>query len=63
MVSIPKAGRPVLEPLAVGFSSRVFSRVVVLVFAAILTTGRRTIANVLRTGERCDRGVLAGMVA
>jgi hypothetical protein len=49
MVNKPKAGRPVLKPLAVGFSSRVFSRVVVLALAAILTTGRRTIAIVLRT--------------
>ena len=38
-----------LEPLAVGFSKRVFARVVVLGFAAILTTGRRTITHLLRT--------------
>jgi len=56
MVSIPKAGRPVLEPLTVGFSSRVFSRVVMLAFAAILTTGRRTIANVLRTVQSLAPG-------
>jgi hypothetical protein len=56
MVNIPKAGRPVLEPLAVDFSSRVFSRVVVLAFAAILTTGRRTIANVLRTVQSLAAG-------
>lgn len=56
MVSIPKAARPVMYSLAVGFSPRVFSRVVVLGFAAILTTGRRTITNVLRTVQSLAPG-------
>lgn len=56
MVSIPKAARRVMDSLAVGFSPRVFSRVVVLGFAAILTTGRRTITNVLRTVQSLAPG-------
>lgn len=56
MASIPKSARRVMEPLAVGFSERVFSRVVVLSFAAILTTGRRTISNVLRTVQSLAPG-------
>lgn len=56
MASIPKPTRRVMDPLAVGFSKRVFSRIVVLAFAAILTTGRRTITNVLRTVQSLAPG-------
>lgn len=56
MVSVPKAGRRVLDALAVGFSARVFNRVVVLAFASILTTGRRTVSNVVRTVQSLAPG-------
>lgn len=56
MDSVPKVAREVTGPLKVGFSERVFARVVVLAFAAILTTGRRTVTNLLRTVQSLARG-------
>lgn len=56
MDSIPKVARRVMGSLAVGFSQRVFSRVVLLSFAAILTSGRRTVTNVLRTVQSLAPG-------
>lgn len=57
MVSIPKAARRVVAPLAGAFSQRVFGRAVVLLWAAILTTGRRTVTNMLRTVQSLAPGV------
>jgi DDE superfamily endonuclease len=54
MDSIPPAARPLLLSLASSFTRPTFRRVVVLLFAALLTTGRRTIHNLLRTA-----GILA----
>jgi hypothetical protein len=54
MDSIPLAARPLLLSWAPLFTRPTFRRVVVLLFAAILTTGRRTIHNLLRTA-----GILA----
>jgi hypothetical protein len=56
MVSVPKSARGVIEPLAAGFSQRVFARIMVLLFAAVLTTGRRTVSNVLRTVQSLAPG-------
>jgi hypothetical protein len=49
MDSIPPAALPLLLHLAPAFTQPTFRRTVVLLFAAILTTGRRTVNNLLRT--------------
>jgi DDE superfamily endonuclease/Archaeal putative transposase ISC1217 len=49
MDSIPAATLPWLLELAPAFTQPTFRRAVVLLVAAILTTGRRTIYNLLRT--------------
>jgi hypothetical protein len=49
MDSIPQAALPLLLQLAPVFTQPTFRRSVVLLFAALLTTGRRTIHNLLRT--------------
>lgn len=49
MVPMPSAARPLLQPLACAFTRPTFQRWLVLLLAAILTTGRRTICNLLRT--------------
>jgi DDE superfamily endonuclease/Archaeal putative transposase ISC1217 len=49
MGSIPPAALPLLLHLAPAFTQPTFRRSVVLLFAAILTTGRRTVHNLLRT--------------
>jgi hypothetical protein len=54
MDSIPSAARPLLLSLAPCFTRPTFRRAIVLLFAALLTIGRRTIHNLLRTA-----GVLA----
>jgi len=49
MPSISKAVRSVTEELAAAFTRPTLARFTFLLFAAILTTGRRTVSNVLRT--------------
>lgn len=49
MNSIPKAAEPLIHEFAVAFTRPTYQRFVVLLFAAILTTGRRTVTNLLRT--------------
>lgn len=49
MDSIPAAALPLLFHLAPAFTQPTFRRAVVLLFAALLTTGRRTVHNLLRT--------------
>lgn len=49
MKSIPHALRPVLEALATAFTRPTFVRVILLLFAAVLAPGRRTVSNLLRT--------------
>ncbi len=51
MYVLPKAARPLLDELAGAFTQPTFRRVVVLLFAAILVVGRRTVANLLRIAE------------
>jgi hypothetical protein len=46
---MPNTARPLLQALAPAFTGPTFQRFVVLLFAAILTVGRRTIVNLLRT--------------
>jgi hypothetical protein len=49
MDSIPAAALPLLLAFAPVFTHPTFRRGMVLLFAAILTTGRRTVSNLLRT--------------
>jgi DDE superfamily endonuclease len=49
MEAIPSAARPLLMELACAFTRPTFPRWLMLLIAAILTTGRRTILNLLRT--------------
>jgi DDE superfamily endonuclease/Archaeal putative transposase ISC1217 len=49
MLLIPSFARPVLDPFAPVFFQPTYQRFLVLVVAAILTTGRRTVSNLLRT--------------
>jgi DDE superfamily endonuclease len=57
---LPPEARPLLAALAPGFTRPTFSRFAVLLAAAILTQGRHTVANLLRTlgslapGHRTD---------
>ncbi|MHB1424216.1 MAG: hypothetical protein ACYC3I_13655 [Gemmataceae bacterium] len=54
MTILPAEATPLLLALAPAFSQPTFSRFTVLMAAALLTTGRRTIANLLRTrGPLC----------
>jgi hypothetical protein len=56
MLTIPEFAQPVLGLLAPAFSSPTYQRFLVLVLAAILTTGRRTVANLLRTAAGLAKG-------
>lgn len=56
MHSIPKAARPVIERFAPAFARPTLIRFTFLLFAAILTTGQRTVSNVLRTLGRAVPG-------
>jgi hypothetical protein len=49
MLLIPSFARPVLDPFAPVFFQPTYQRFLVLLVAAILTTGRRTVSNLLRT--------------
>jgi len=49
MHSIPRAAEPLLQEFATAFTRPTYQRFVVLLLAAILTTGRRTVTNLLRT--------------
>jgi hypothetical protein len=56
MDSIPAAALPLLHELAPAFTQPTWRRCQVLLFAAILTTGRRTVANLLRTAAALADG-------
>src|SRR5436190_20278318 len=49
MLVIPDFAQPVLGSFAPVFYHPTYQRVLVLLIAAILTTGRRTVSNLLRT--------------
>ena len=49
MLVIPSFARPVLDQFAPVFFQPTYQRFLVLLVAAILTTGRRTVSNLLRT--------------
>lgn len=56
MSSIAIPALPLLPDLAVAFTEPTFRRVTVLVLAAILTTGRRTVSNLLRRVRGLTQG-------
>jgi hypothetical protein len=56
MHSIPKTARPVIKEFAPAFTRPTLVRFAFLLFAAILTTGHRTVTNVLRTLGRAVPG-------
>jgi hypothetical protein len=56
MRSIPRAAEPLMRELAGAFTRPTFQRFTVLLFAAILTTGRRTVTNLLRTVQALAPG-------
>jgi len=49
MRSTPQAAEPLIREFGAAFTRPTYQRFVVLLFAAILTTGRRTVTNLLRT--------------
>jgi hypothetical protein len=56
MRSIPRAAEPLLRELAEAFTRPTFGRFTILLFGAILTTGRRTVSNLLRTVQALAPG-------
>ena len=48
-MNVPACAIPVLTMLQPAFSTPTYHRFLVLVLTAILTTGRRTVTNLLRT--------------
>jgi hypothetical protein len=53
---IPRTAQPLLHSLAAAFTVPTFQRFVILTFAAILTVGRQTILNYLRTMQALAPG-------
>ena len=49
MLTLPSAAEPLIVSLSVAFTDPTFKRIVPLIVGAILTTGRHTVAAVLRT--------------
>jgi len=56
MLTIPEFAQPVLGLFAPVFYHPTYQRFLVLLLAAVLTTGRRTVANLLRTAAGLARG-------
>lgn len=56
MNSIPKAAEPLIREFADAFTRPTYPRFVILLLGAILTTGRRTINNLLRTVQALAPG-------
>lgn len=56
MVQIPSAAKPLLLKFSFAFTHPTFQRWLVLLLAATLTTGRRTVLNLLRTTQSLAPG-------
>lgn len=56
MLTIPEFARPVLGSFAPVFYHPTYQRFLVLLLAALLTTGRRTVSNLLRTAAGLAKG-------
>jgi hypothetical protein len=55
-MSLPAEARPLLEALSPVFTQPTLHRFVILLGSAILTTGRRTVANLVRTAAPLTKG-------
>jgi hypothetical protein len=60
MLTLPDFAQPVLSSFAPVFYHPTYQRFVVLLLAAILTTGRRTVSNLLRTTAGLAEGDASG---
>ena len=56
MSTLPDFAHPVLSSFAPAFYHPTYQRFLVLILAAILTTGRRTVSNLLRTAAGLAKG-------
>lgn len=56
MRTIPQAAEPLIREFAEAFTRPIYPRFVILLFAAILVTGRRTVSNLLRTVQALAPG-------
>lgn len=56
MLTIPQFAQPVLSVFSPAFYHPTYQRFVVLLLAAVLTTGRRTVSNLLRTTAGLAQG-------
>lgn len=56
MLTIPEFARPVLSVFAPVFYHPTYQRFLVLLLAAVLTTGRRTVSNLLRSATGLAKG-------
>src|SRR3954462_8000545 len=56
MLTLPEFARPVLSSFAPVFYHPTYQRFLVLILAAVLTTGRRTVSNLLRTAAGLAHG-------
>jgi DDE superfamily endonuclease len=56
MLTLPEFARPVLASFAPVFYHPTYQRFLVLLLAALLTTGRRTVSNLLRTAAGLAKG-------
>jgi DDE superfamily endonuclease len=56
MLTIPEFAQPVLSLFAPAFYHPTYQRFLVLLLAAVLTTGRRTVSNLLRTAAGLAKG-------
>lgn len=56
MVQIPSAAKPLLLKFSFAFTHPTFQRWLILLMAATLTTGRRTVLNLLRTAQTLAPG-------
>ena len=56
MRTIPQAAEPLIRNFAGSFTRPIYPRFIILLFAAILVTGRRTVSNLLRTVQALAPG-------
>src|SRR6516165_4649745 len=56
MLILPEFAQPILGLFAPAFYHPTYQRFLVLLLAAVLTTGRRTVSNLLRTAAGLARG-------
>ncbi|MGQ9651995.1 MAG: transposase, partial [Phycisphaerae bacterium] len=56
MRTIPQVAEPLIREFEKAFTRPVYPRFIVLLFAAILVTGRRTVSNLLRTVQALAPG-------